>query len=319
MPIKFDAQLEKLLMESQTADRISAELPRARVEIAVSLTDSSQGFFSLDVEGFAAEEGRSLRARYDAALSAWLRCGELWDEAKKAAQAKAASPEEAQLAALEVASDSRFVLANDKLSHALGMVCEEIIRRAVYGWPAREFLIPDGQGGTREIEPIFDEIPLVTGPRRLLRPVLAAQIAAQGRALRIVSQIFRVSRGDAPQTALEQWAEGAKFAREEAAKASPPKAESAPEAHAAAPFEPKQKRPVRTPKGSPSRNPSPSPSESENASLLAKESTPKVTDSEATTAPLVPTSKNSPVDAALTGAQPAQAEPSESTTTSPHE
>lgn len=317
MPIKLDAQLEKLLMESRDSDRISAELPRARVEIAVDLFDSSKGAFYLDVQGFTAEEGRSLRARYHAASRAYFKAGELHEKAVKAAQAEEKSDLYAELAGVIAGSDQRFAEAEAALLHGYSEAMIEVIRRGVVGWPEGQF-----EGASGPIEPVFVEVPSAFGPRRVLHKGLAILIAKQ-RPYEIVSQIFAVSDGDTPQTALEQWARGtaqkAEQARKEAAKASPPKPESAPEAHAAAPFEPKQKRPVRTQKGSPSRSPSPSPSESESASLLAKESTPKATDSEATTAPPAPTNKNTPVDADSTGAPPAQVEPSESTTTSPRE
>ncbi len=317
MPIKLDTQLEKLLLESQEGDRISAELPRARVEIAVDIFDSSKGSFLLDVQGFSAEEARSLRARYHAASSAYYKAGELHEKAVKAAKAGEKSDTYAELAGVIANGDERFAEAEAALLHNYSESMIEIIRRGVVGWPEGQF-----EGASGPIEPVFVEVPSAFGPRRVLHKGLAILIAEE-RAHEIVSQILAVSGGETPLTALEQWAKGTAYkaaqARKEAAKASPPKAESAPEAHAAAPFEAKQKRPARTQKGSPSRNPSPSPSESESALSLAKEFTPKVTDSEATTAPLVPTNKNTPVDADSTDAQPAQAEPSESTTTNPRE
>ncbi len=317
MPIKLDTQLEKLLMESQEGDRISAELPRARVEIAVDIFDSSKGVFLLDVQGFTAEEGRSLRARYHAASSAYFKAGELHEKAVEAAKAGEKSDTYAELAGVIAGGDPRFAEAEAALLHGYSEAMIEVIRRGVVGWPEGQF-----EGASGPIEPVFVEVPSVFGPRRVLHKGLAVLIAGQ-RPYEIVSQIFAVSDGGAPKSALEQWAKGTAYkaeqTRKETAKVSPPKPESAPEAHAAAPFESKQKRHVRTRKGSPSRSPSLSLSESGAVSLSAKESTPKATGSEATTAPLAPTNKNMPVAADSTDAPPAQAEPQESTTTSPLE
>ena len=97
----------------------------------------------------------------------------------------------------------------------------EVIRRGVVGWPEGQF-----EGASGPIEPVFVEVPSVFGPRRVLHKGLAVLIAGQ-RPYEIVSQIFAVSDGGAPKSALEQWAKGTAYkaaqARKEAAKASPPK------------------------------------------------------------------------------------------------
>jgi hypothetical protein len=182
MPINVDFERAIAEAEAPLSARTSPELARATVEIVADRTDPAKGFMRLEVQGLPYDAGKRLRRAFWAAYAAYAAIEE--EREKRAKELSDGSPAGKLYAAGVLAGE--LGEWRKRALDALRGKARDICRAGVVGWAEGEITrkgapVPMGEEGLDALEDA-------------------------GLSVSVALAVLKVSRGEACETAGEQWA-----------------------------------------------------------------------------------------------------------------